>query len=131
MLYQLSHVRMYYGFEFSRGSAFLNTSALAASDVPYRTTPANDDRTMTAPTICHGLILCSKINQAKNIEITGPSKQINDDVDAATYFCAHTIAVWPTVPGINVMVNTNTKSRVEIDIMSSLVNSAQTPAITA
>jgi hypothetical protein len=25
---------MYYGFEFSRGSAFLNTSALAASDVP-------------------------------------------------------------------------------------------------
>jgi hypothetical protein len=25
---------MYYGFEFSRGSAFLNTSALADSDVP-------------------------------------------------------------------------------------------------
>jgi hypothetical protein len=84
---------MYYGFEFSRGSAFLNMSALAASDVPYRTTPANDASTMTAPTICQGLIRWSKIAHAKNIEITGPSKQISEDVDAATNFCAHTMAV--------------------------------------
>jgi hypothetical protein len=84
---------MYYGFEFSRGSAFLNTSALAASDVPYRTTPASDVSTMTAPTICHGFIRWSKIIHAKHMEITGPSKQISEDVDAATNFCAHTIAV--------------------------------------
>ena len=35
MLYQLSHVRMYYGIEFSRGSAVLNTSRWTLWLVPY------------------------------------------------------------------------------------------------